>query len=97
MVGCVGVSDSEADRDTIQETELGRRMTVVGEVIADEKNKFVLTGTKFARDQQRLIGPPLGIGSDLFQQPWICGVKGPEFNLHALGGTTVGGIEDVGA
>ena len=97
MVGCSGVSDSETDRETIEETSLRRRMTFAGEVIADVKNEFVLASTKFASDQQRLIGSPVGIGSHRFQQHSLVGVKRPEFNLHALRRTAVGGIEDVSA
>jgi hypothetical protein len=97
VVGCVGVGDSEADWDTIEETVMGKRMTLAGEVVAHVKDQFVLANTKFATDHQRLISPPIDIGSDSFQQPWLLGVKRPEFNLHALRGTTVGSIEDVGA
>ncbi len=96
MVGCAGVSDSEADRDTVQETGLRRGLSFAGEVIADVKDEFVLTDTKFATGQQWLVGPPVGIGSDGFQKRWLSGVQGPEFNLHALRGTAVGGVEDVG-
>jgi len=96
VVGCVGVGDSEADRDTIEETVLGRRMILSGEVVADVKNEFVLANSKLPADHQRLISPPIGIGSDRFQQPWLLGVKRPKFNLHALCGTTVGGVKDVG-
>ena len=97
MVGRVGVSDSEPNRDTIEETVLGREISFAGKVIADVENEFVLANTKFAGDQQRLISPPVGVGSNSFQQRWLVGIKRPEFNLHPLRGTAVGRIEDVGA
>jgi hypothetical protein len=97
VVGCVGVSDSEADRDTIEETDLRRGFSFPGEVLADAKNEFVLTNAKFTAGQQRFIGSPIGIRSHGFQKPWLCGVKGPKFNLHALRGTAMGGVKDVGA
>jgi len=96
VVGYVGISDSEPDGDTIEEWNLGR-LSLIGEVIADKKNEFVSANTKFGGDQEGLIGPPVGIGSDSFQQRLLVGVKRPEFNLHALGRTAVGRIEDVGA
>jgi hypothetical protein len=97
VAGCVGVSDSEPNRDTIEETNLGRRLTLAGEVIAHKKNEFVLAGAKFGGDQQRLISPPVGIGSNGFEQRWLVGAKGPKFNLHARRGTAVGCVEDMGA
>jgi hypothetical protein len=69
MIGHVRISDSEPDRDAIEEADLRRDISTRGEVIADVKNNFVLAHTNFVGGQQRLIGSPIGIGSDTFQKP----------------------------
>jgi len=68
VIGRVSISDSEAHRDTIEEADLRRDISIRREVIADAKNNFVLAHTNFVGRQQRLIGPPIGIGSDAFQK-----------------------------
>jgi len=71
MIGRVSISDSETDRDAIEEADLRRDIATRGEVIADVKNNFVLAHTNFVGGQQRLIGPPIGIGSDAFEKPGL--------------------------
>jgi hypothetical protein len=93
----VSVSDSEADGHTIEETDPRWSISFAGEVIAYEKKEFILAGTQFIVSQQWLIRPPLGIGAESFQKRRFLGSKGPEFNLHALGGAAMGCVENVGA
>jgi hypothetical protein len=97
VAGCLSISDSETDGHTIEEADLGWSVSFAGEIIAYEKNELVLASTQFIVGQQWLIRPPVGIGADSFQERRLLGTKKPEFNLHALGGAAVGGIEDMGA
>src|SRR4029077_6941093 len=97
MISRVRISDSEPDRDTIEEADLRRDIAIRREVIADIKNYFILAHTNFVGRQQRLIGPSIGIRSDAFQELAFVRVQRPEFDLHALGGTAVSCIEDVSA
>jgi len=97
MVGCIGVSNTEPNGDTVKEANFGMRPSLSREVIANVKHKLVLAGPKFVCGQQRLFGPAIGIGSDGFQELWPGRFNMPKFDLQTLRRAAMRCVENVRA
>ena len=78
------IGDGESHRDTVEELSFP-------EVVADEKNELVISGSHFGTGEQGRIDAAVIVSLDGLE--FSRGIGRPKFDRHSASGNTPGDIE----
>jgi len=85
--------EPETNGHTIQKSFLRAWL----EIVAHEKNQFVLTAADFGILEQGRFGAAIGVGSRFLEQPPPRAAQRPQFNPHPAGGTSARCVKNMSA
>ena len=86
VISRTGIRNKETNGDAIEKTFFGK-------IIADVKNKFVISRLQVVGREQWFIRPAVGIGRDGFNE--VRGIARPKFDFHSGGGNAAHRIQHV--
>src|ERR1051325_7711564 len=97
MVGGGGIRYAESYGDAVEKSDVRFVDVLLREIISHVKHQLVLACVHFLGGEQWLIGSPVCIGPDRFEQFRFFIADRPEFDLHVRGGMAIRGIQNVSA